>query len=60
MVNWRKWLLTSPFPVYPDVVAKVESCIGSEFLVNLKREAIGDSRNLSRDAEVAYEFSVRP
>jgi|HubBroStandDraft_6_1064221.scaffolds.fasta_scaffold5420907_1 hypothetical protein len=60
MVNWRKWLLPSPCPVYPDVVAKVESCIGSEFLVNLKREAIDDSRNLSRDAEVAYEFSVRP
>jgi hypothetical protein len=42
-----------------DSVAKVESCISPNFGETLKSEAIDDSYNLSRVAEVAHEFSVR-
>jgi hypothetical protein len=46
-------------PKSADIVAKVESCISPIFGETLKREAIDDSSNLSRIAEVACEFSVR-
>jgi len=42
-----------------DCVAKVESCRARIFAKNLNREAIADSYNLNRAAEVAYEFNVR-
>jgi len=42
-----------------DCVAKVESCRSRIFAKNPNREAIADSYNLNRAAEVAYEFNVR-
>jgi hypothetical protein len=42
-----------------DTVAKVENCIERILGETLKREAIGDSDNISRPAEFAYDFSVR-
>jgi hypothetical protein len=44
----------------PMLLQKSKVASVPNFWGNLKREAIDGSRNLSRDAEVAYEFSVRP
>ena len=45
--------------LYPDCVAKVEVAGLRIFRENTKREAIADSYNLIRVAEVAWEFNVR-
>jgi hypothetical protein len=39
-------------------IPKIESCTAPIFGETLEREAIGDSDNLSRATEVAYEFNV--
>jgi hypothetical protein len=46
-------------PLKADCVAKVESCMATNFRENTKRKAITDSYDLNRIAEVAGEFSVR-